>query len=182
MTRAIDHLRTLLGMQFEQLAGAHVSGELPLSDTVVNRAVAERLGSSAHVQAVHVHARDGDAVDVHLTLRGVPMISSVPVSLRIARQPLLPTSPVLEMEWSLAGLGALARIAGPFVTRMAKLPPGVRIDRDRIAIDLEEVLQAQGLADVLRLITRLEVHTRDGRIVLDFALAGPPSAEPAPRT
>lgn len=168
MNRAIDRLRSLLGPRFEELTGAHVSGELPLTDALVDRAIADRLGRSAHVAAVHVHARDGDALDVHVTLRGVPIVTSVPVSLRIIRQPVLPASPVLEMEWSVAGLGALARMAGPFITRMVTLPPGVRIDRDRIAIDLAHVLQAQGLADVLRPITRLEVHTRDGRIVVGF--------------
>ena len=182
MTRAIDRLRGLLGARFEELTGGHLTGELPLTDTLVNRVIADRLGSSTHVTAAHVHARDGDALDVHLTLRGVPLVSSVPVRLRITRQPVLPAAPALEMEWSVAGLGSLARIAGPFITRMATLPPGVRIDRDRIAVNLEDVLEAQGLGDVLRLITRLEVHTRDGRILLRFELAGPPAAEPALRT
>jgi hypothetical protein len=168
MTDAIDRLRRILGERFEELAGGHVSGELPLTDAVVNRVIAERLGSSTHVTAVHVHAREVDALDVHLSLRGVPLVSSVPVSLRIVRQPVLPASPVLELEWSLAGLGGLARLAGPFITKMATLPPGVRIDHDRIAIDLESALQAQRLGDLLRLLTHVEVHTRDGRIVVSF--------------
>lgn len=171
MSRALDRLRHLLGARFEELSGTYVAGQLPFTDAVVNRAIAEQLRSSARVAAAHVHARDGDALDVHLTLRGVPLISSVPLGLRIRQQPVLPDSPVLGIEWSLAGLGALARMAGPFITRLASLPPGVRMDENRITLDLREALRTQGLEDLLRLARRLEVHTQEGRIVLHFEVS-----------
>jgi hypothetical protein len=172
MTTPLDRLHGLFGDRFQELAGTHVVGEVPLTDGVINAVIADRLaGMSAPVTGVRVRARDGDALDVDVTLRNVPLLSTVPVALRIDRQPQLPGSPVLTLHWSVAGLGALARIAAPFISRFATLPPGVRIDSDHIVVDLAEALRAQGFGDVLGLVTRLEVHTRDGRVVASFELA-----------
>jgi hypothetical protein len=169
MNTAIDRIRYLLGPQLEELGGAHLSGQIPLTDAVINRAAAAKLAAmSGPVADAHVHAADGDVLQVALTVRGVPLISTVPVRLQIDQQPELPSSPVLGLHWSLAGLGALARLASPFIERLAKLPPGVRMDGDRLLIDLADLLRAQGLGDLLRLVTRLEVHTRDGQVLVSF--------------
>lgn len=171
MSAALDRLRELAGNNFEQLAGARIGGELPLTDAVVNRAIAERVArSGGPVTGVSVHARDGDALDIELSLQGVPMVSTVPISARVDQQPLLPHSPVLGLTWSLAGLGALARIAGPFIARMRRLPPGIRIEGDRILVDIADLLRAQRLDDLLRHLAHLEVHTHDGRIIVQFEL------------
>ena len=168
---ALERARMLLGTNFEQLAGGHVSGELPLTDAVVNRVIADKLGgSSGPVTAVHVHAQDGDTLHVDLALQGVPMISSVPITARIDQQPVLPHSPVLGLTWSLAGLGALARIAAPFVARVKTLPHGIRIEGDRVLVNVADILRAQGQEEALRYVTGLQVHTRDGQIRVQFEL------------
>ena len=171
MNPALERVRELLGSRFEELAGAHVAGELPLTDVVVNRLIAARLAkSSAPVTGIRVHAREGDVLDIGLTLQGVPMISHVPVSARIDQQPELPNAPVLGLQWSLAGLGALARIAGPFIARIKTLPTGIRIEGDRILLDVAALLRAQGLEEALGHLARLQVHTREGRLVVLFEL------------
>jgi hypothetical protein len=148
-----------------------VAGELPVTDAVINRVLGDSFaGSAGPVTGVRVHAADGDTLHVALSLQGVPMISRVPVTLTIDQQPVLPHSPVLGLTWSLAGLGALARIAAPFVTRVKRLPPGVRIDGDRVLVNVADLLRAQGLDEALRHMTLLQVHTRDGQVRLHFEL------------
>ena len=172
MNDALEGARRLLGDRFEHLAGARVSGELPITEPVINRAIAEQLaGASGPVAGVHVRAHDGDALAIDLALRGVPMISAVPVTARIDQQPRMPDAPVLGLQWSLAGLGALARIAAPFVAKIRTLPPGIRIDGDRVLLDIGELLRRQGLGEFLRYVSHLEVHAQEGRIVVRFELA-----------
>ena len=60
------------------------------------------------------------------------------VHVAVDQQPRFPASPFLVLRWSfLAGLGA---IASKFVGALErKLPPGIRLDGDRIVVDIAAI-------------------------------------------
>jgi hypothetical protein len=79
------------------------------------------------------------------------------------------------LRWSfLGGVGAIAsRFVGALESR---LPPGIRLDADRIVIDIAAMARPSGPAgavDWVRYLTLLEIHTVDDRVVIEIELAVP---------
>jgi hypothetical protein len=162
-------LRALAGNDFEELKGATVTAELPLTNAVVNRLIAKRLAAaSGPVAAVQVDALDDDTFSAQVSLRA-KMIPPVRVVARIEEQP-EPQRPVLGIRWSMPGLGPLGLLAGSALSFLATLPRGLRNEDDRLLVDVAELLRAQGLADLLPFISKVQVHTRRGAFVLRVEL------------
>jgi len=165
----LGKLRGLAGDSFQELAGTSLVGEVPLTNAVVNRLIAERLAaSSGAVSAVHVEALDDDRFGAQLSLRS-KMIPSIRIVGRIEEQP-QPQRPILGIRWSMPGIGPLGMFAGPALTFLNALPRGLRAEDDRILVDVSELLRSQGLGDLLPFIARIEVHARRGAFVLQFEL------------
>ena len=168
----LQRLRQMLGVDLEELAGAAISGEIPLRDDLVNRVIAQRLAaSSSAVCAVRVEAQEDDHIGVEMTIRaGTMTLPTVRIAARIDRQPDLPHSPILGLRWSLPGLGPLGLLAAPALTWLRALPPGIHADGDRIDVDAGALLRSQGLGELLPYIAALQVHTRRGAFVVRFEL------------
>src|SRR5687768_12083680 len=111
----LDEVRRLLGPRLQEVAGARVSAEIPLSEALVNRLVDEalRTASDGPVEAAEVQVRDGGELAVRLRLRRPSFAPPIIVMLRIEQQPRLPDSPTLGLRWELPGMGLLAKLAGP---------------------------------------------------------------------
>jgi hypothetical protein len=166
-----DQLREATGIELSELEGATASGEIPLSDGLLNRLIAAQLAAKhTPIASVHLESRPGNAFSVRIRPRS-EWLPAVTIEAAIAGQPRLPEAPVLSLRWSLTGLGFLARLAGPALARADALPPGIRLDGDRADIDLAELLRAQGHDDVLPLVRTLEVMTDAGRVVVRFDVA-----------
>ncbi len=165
----LDALRVLFGEQLQELAGGVITGELPVTTTVVNRLIAQKL-ETARVPIISavIETRPNDTLTVHLRPRGpIPLLK---VDVQIDRQPQLPDDPRLGMRWSLRGLGPLAMFAGPVTTYFKTLPAWISLDGDRIWIDLHELLRSQGLGEAMPLLTGVRVLTREQRFVVQFEL------------
>ncbi len=162
----------MFGVDLRELAGAAISGEIPLRNDLVNRVIAQRLAASpSAVSAVRVDARDDDHVDVEMSMRaGTMMLPAVRIAARIDRQPDLPHAPILGVRWSLPNLGPLGLFAAPALNWLKALPPGIHADGDRIDVDIASVLRSQGLGELLPYIAALQVHTRRGAFVIRFEL------------
>ena len=160
-----EQLRNALGIEIDELAGAHASVVLPVTAGLVNRLIAARLTAQAPVSAVRVEPQDGNAIDVHVTPRS-RLLPAIRVQARIERQPALPEHPRLLLRWAIPGAGALARLASPFIASLKSLPPGVRIDGEFAIIDLAELLAAQGHAGILQYVKALRIDTRPGAFVV----------------
>jgi hypothetical protein len=176
-------IQQLLGFDPRELEGARISGEIPLTAVLINRLIAQQLGSSTlPVRAVVIEPHDGNRVTAHIRLRAM-VVPPFTVDLVVEQQPHLPDSPVLLLRWSLVGLGLLARLASPVLTYLHLLPPGIRVRGGLVAIDLAELLGARGGGEVLHYLRRLEVGTRAGRVLVRFeaGVEGPaaPSSEGA---
>lgn len=123
---------------------------------------------SAHVRDVDIQPRAGDSFDVLITVSW-PFVPVIKVSLAIERQPQFPASPVLVLRWSL--LGAVGALASRFVASLDRLPDGVRLDGDRLLLDIGRLAEGAAAASWLPYVRSLELHTVDDRFVLDFELA-----------
>src|SRR6185369_11167982 len=94
-----QRMRETLGIDLQEIAGATVSGEIPIAAAAINRIIAERLAASeTPVVSAVVAPRDAGHLTVHVKLRArfVPPLS---VEVRIEQQPELPGRPVLGLRW-----------------------------------------------------------------------------------
>lgn len=165
----LDRLRDIAGGSFQELSGTTIAAEIPLTNTIVNRLIGERLAAaSGPVSAVQVEALDADTFSAQVSLKA-KMIPTLRIVARIEEQP-EPHRPVLGIRWSMPGLGPLGLLAGPALTFLKTLPRGLRAEDDRILVDVAELLRAQGLADLLPFMSQVRVHTRPGAFVVKFEL------------
>ena len=165
----LDPLRVLFGDQLQELTGAVARGEVPLTTGVVNRLIAQKLGqANAPIISAVVETYPGERFSVQLRPRGpIPLLN---VDVEIVRQPSLPSDATLGMRWSLRGLGRLALLAGPLVSFFKALPPGIRVDGDRLSVDLHTLMRLQGYGELVPLLTGVRVLTADRRFVVQFEL------------
>jgi hypothetical protein len=159
-------LRDLESSGFRDLAGTHASVRIPVSRSLVNRVVADALaGNPAPIRLVDVQPRSGDRFDVTITLTW-PFVPPLTVAVAVERQPTFPELPILVLRWSL--LGAVGAIASRFVASLSRLPPGVRLDGDRLVIDIPSVARGRPAAEmILPFVTALELHTVDNAVVIE---------------
>ena len=107
---------------------------------------------------------------VSVKLGRLAFLPPIRVRFTIERQPDLPASPILVLHMVLEGVAALARPALGF---LEALPPGVRLEHDKLHVDLATLLAHYGAADALPYITGLEVTTAAGRVIVSGRLATP---------
>ena len=163
----LDPLRPLFGDQLQELAGAVASGEVPLTTPVVNRLIARKLASAnAPILSAEIATTGGNAFTVHLRPKGpIPLLK---IDVIIDRQPHLPADPRLGLRWTLRGAGLLAMLAGPVISYVTALPPGITMDRDYVWVDLHALLRSQGFDEVVPLLTGLRVVTDARGFVVHF--------------
>jgi hypothetical protein len=123
--------------------------------------------TSPHVRDVDIQPRAGDAFDVLVTVSW-PFVPAIKVSFAIERQPQFPASPVLVLRWSL--LGAVGAFASRFIASLDRLPAGVRLDGDRLLLDIPQLAERTAAASWLPYLRSLELHTVEDRFVLDLEL------------
>jgi hypothetical protein len=167
----MTRMRQLLGPRLEELTGAHVGGEVPLTETVLNSIIAERLAASeTPVESAVVQVRAGGEMFVRVKLRKPAFAPPVMIGARVEQQPDLPRSAVLGLQWWLPGLGVLAALAAPALSLLKAGPPWVTVDGQRVLVDLARLLREQGAAEVLTHLSSLQVGTREGAVLVRFAL------------
>jgi hypothetical protein len=161
-------LASLQSSGFREIAGSRASAQIPFSRALVNRVVAQALrGTSTPVREVDVRPHQGDQFDVVLTLAW-PLVPPLKVAVSVAEQPHFPASPVLVFRWSL--LGAVGALASRVIAALDRLPAGIRLDKDRLLVDIPVVAGRGPAATLLPFVKKLELHTIDDRIVLDVEL------------
>jgi hypothetical protein len=139
-----------------------------MSGLLVTRLVEEALeGTTAPVRSVNIEPLDDDRFDVVLHTTW-PFVPPLRVVCAFERQPRFPESPELVVRWSL--LGAFGTIVSRFIAALGRLPSGVRIEGDRLLVDVSEAAAARGHGDLMRHVSALELHTVKSQIVIDVAL------------
>jgi hypothetical protein len=153
---------------FKDVAGSRATARIPIARSLVNGAIAQALkGSRAPVKSVDVQPHDGDKMDVVVAVTW-PFVPALTVGVTIERQPTFPESPILVLHWSL--LGAVGALASRFVKGLDRLPPGIRLEGEFVVLDLPVLIAGTPAAVALPYIKNLQVHTIEGRLVLEADL------------
>jgi hypothetical protein len=149
--------------QFSDFAGAQAVVTLPISDRLLNEAVTEALPPSAPVRDLQLASLAGNRMRVRFKVGSATFLPAINLTLVIERQPELPRSPVLVLRMEMGGLLSLA---GPALRFLDALPPGIRVDQDRIFVDLAKLLAERGLSELLDFAEELNVTTANGALVV----------------
>lgn len=153
---------------FRDIAGARVSARIPVSSSLLDRLVAQALqGSTAPVRAIDVRPKADDQFELMITLAW-PFVPPLKAAFVVERQPQFPGAPVLVLRWSL--LGAVGALASRVINAFDTLPPGVRLEPDRVLLDIAVLAGRGSAASVLPYVRSLELHTTDDHVVLDVEL------------
>ena len=146
---------------FEDLHGAEASVTLPVSERLLNEIIAESVPRS--VRELHVKPQAGDRFAVRARIGSSPLLPAINLTLSIDRQPELPASPVLILRLETSGLLSLA---GPALRFLDALPPGIRVEHDRVYVDLAKLLAARHLESYLAYVKELRVNAVDGAVLI----------------
>ena len=147
---------------FEDLRGAEVSANVPISERLLNEFIQESLPRSVPVRDLHVSPQAGDRFDVRARLGSSSFLPPLKLGVLIDRQPDLPASTILVLKLE---MGALMSLASPALRFFDALPRGIRVEGDRVYVDLAALLEPRGFGDYLQFVRRLEVHTVAGAVV-----------------
>jgi hypothetical protein len=161
-------LANLQASGFRDLPGARVTAHVPLTRALLNRLVGDAIGDSrTPVRAVDIAPRAGDRFDALVTLTW-PLVPPLKVTFEVEQQPQFPASPLLVLRWSF--LGGLGVFASRFLGSLASLPEGVRLQDDRLVLDIPALVGRTPAGQVLSYLKTLEVHTVDDHMVVDVEL------------
>lgn len=168
----LEILRHLESTHFRDIAGTHVSAAIPVSERLLNELVTATMPRDLPIREVSVRPEAGNRFSVRLTPR-VTMLPHVTLKLEVERQPDFPAAPVLVLR--MATMPGLFGLAGAALPMDRLLPPGVRLDGERILVDLRAMAARQGLAAYLEYVRELRVTTEPGRLLLHIEAGVPAS-------
>lgn len=164
-------LREQQASGFADFTGADGTVVVPVSDRLITRILAGRIPASAPVREVVVRALANNLVEARVRLAKPAILPAITIRLLIARQPQLPDSPVLVLNVVSQGLAA---VAGPVMRFLDMLPTWIRMDGDRLFVDLRALLAQHGAAAVLDYLSDLQLTTTEGRFVIRARATLPP--------
>jgi hypothetical protein len=156
-------LREQRSAGFPDVAGAHGTFVLPVSDRLITHIVSHRLPPSVPISEFQIAAHAGDKVTLRVRLARPAFLPPIQTTLTIDQQPDLPASPVLGLVIQSRGMATLAATALRFLD---VLPSGIRLDGVRVIVDLRRLLEQWNAADVLTHVTHLKVTTDVGRVIV----------------
>jgi hypothetical protein len=159
-------LERLRASRMADLAGSRASAIVPVSERLLNEIVAAALPPSAAVQDVTVQPRAGNRLRVSARLTRAAFLPPISLTLEIERQPELPDGPLVLRVMSLPGLLALA---GAAFSLTSVLPPGLRLEDQRLLVDVRSLLERHGLGEALAYLESLKVTTEEGRLIVEVA-------------
>jgi hypothetical protein len=159
-SRFAELLDGLRRTRFAELAGSRAAIDLAIPERLINQAIAQALaGADGRLRAVTVTVAPDYKFHLDLQLT-VGFLPSIAVEAVLDRQPELPGSPELIFRWRTV-LPGLAALAGSAATFFKKLPPGVRMEGDRVFVDVRPRLARAGAADLLPLLSEIRLSTRE---------------------
>lgn len=144
------------------LAGTRVVGDVSVADRLVNQVLAEKISPDGAVREVTVRAEPGRA-RVSIKIARPSFLPPLSFVLTIEAQPQLPASPVLVLRVGM--MPGVAALLGTGLSFMNVLPPGYRLEGDRLVVDMAAVLDDRGYGWVLPYLRSLNVAFEEGRIV-----------------
>ena len=115
------------------------------------------------MREAQVHPEPGNRFSVRVAPRAA-LLPSLTLKLAIERQPEFPGNPVLVLR--MAKMGGLFGMASAALPIAGMLPPGVRLDGERILVDIRAMAAHRGFGDLLAHVKQLQVSTDAGRVLV----------------
>ncbi len=162
--RLVNLIARQQAANFPGLSGSEIQATLRISADLLNEAIAANVASGAFLRELTVEPRGGNHLGIRIKLAKPAFLPTFSLTLLIERQPQLPADPVLVMK--LSGVAGMIGLAAPAITSFKVLPPGVRLEGDRVLIDLRTLLQRYGQTALLDHAEQLQVTTEEGRLIL----------------
>ena len=167
--RFLELLHRLRVDRFRDLAGSRLTTSVPVSESLVNELIAASLPPHAPVRSVTIRPEAGDRFSVRIVARAA-LIPAITLQLAIEQQPQLPGPGVLTLR--MVTLGGLFGLASGVIAGF--LPPAIRLDGERIHVDLRAVAGERGFSELFDYLTSLEIHCDVGRLIVGVDAAVPP--------
>jgi hypothetical protein len=158
----------LQATRFADLSGSEAYTVIRVNERLLNEAAAVFVASSTIVRTVTIHPRASNQVDVQVKLAKPAFLPAFNVTLHVHEQPRFPDHP--ELVFRVTGAGGLLRLAGPALESSGTLPPGIRLDGDRLFVDVRRLLQSRGHGELLEYVEQLQVLSEEGRLVAPLQL------------
>jgi hypothetical protein len=154
--------RDALSGNIPSLSGARIVADIPVSDRLIGQIIAGKIGSDSALQEVDLKAEEGRArVTVKVARPSfLPPLSAV---LTVERQPDLPVSPVLVLRVGM--MPGVAALLGAGISLVSVLPAGLRLEGDRLFLDVPALLSDRGYAWLLPYLRALSISFVTGRVV-----------------
>ena len=162
--RLASLLARLQATRLADLAGSEAYTVIRIGERLLNESAAAFMPPSGLVRDVRIHPRASNQIDLQLKLAKPAFLPAFNISLQIERQPQLPEE--AELVLRLSGAGGLLRLAGPAIGSSGALPPFLRMDGDRVIVDVRRALQSRGYAEMLDYVDQVQVLTEESRLVL----------------
>ena len=161
-----DIFEVLRSAGFRDLGGSHAWTRVSIREPLLNAVLAAAVPPGGAVREISVHPRAADHLAVRARLARPEFLPPINATVAIERQPDLPQNPTIGLR--ITGLAGLLARAGPLVSLAPALPRGLRLDGDRLTVDLRELLAERGQEDLLGLVKRVSIHSEEGRVVLEL--------------
>ena len=162
-----DLFGALQSSAFRDVAGTRLSARVPVSRALLNQVARSALAGNPHVRDVDIRPHAGDRFDVLITVSW-PFVPAIKAAFHIEHQAEFPASPVVVLRWSL--LGAAGLVASRVLASLDRLPAGMKLDGDRLVLDIPRLAEGTQAASVLPYVRSLEFHTVDDRVVMEVEM------------
>lgn len=153
---------------FTDLAGSDGHAAIRVSERLLNTILADEIQGSGTIREIQVSPEAGNQLRVRLVVVKPSFLPPITFNVIIDKQPSLPDDPILGL--TLSGVGGLLRFAGPAAGFFKVLPPGVRMEGERVFVDLRAALAPRGLSEVFNYLRDVAIGTEEGRLVVAFAV------------
>jgi hypothetical protein len=164
--RLISILDRLRASGFAEVKGARASVSIPVSEAILNEVITAAMPPGGPLRDLHVRPQAGNRLAVRARASRLDFLPPMTISLQIEGQPRLPDTPLVVRILSMPGL---LSVAGSMLSANS-LPPGIRLERERVLVDVRQLLEGKGFAEVVPLIERLQVSSEEGRLLIDVDL------------
>ena len=161
--RLIEILERLRASRFTEVKGARASLSIPVSESFLNELIAAALPPGGALRDLQVRPQADNRLAVRARASRLDFLPPMSISVLIEQQPQLPDTPLVVKILSLPGL---LSVAGSLLSP-SSLPPGIRLDRERVLVDVRQLLERRGLGEIVPLIERLHVSSEEGRLLVD---------------
>jgi hypothetical protein len=148
---------------FRGLTGSEAHAVIRVSADLLNEAVRLFAASARAVKEIAVQPRAGNSIDVRLKLAQT-FVPTLNLTLTIEQQPRLPAH--AELILRIIGVGGMLRFAAPAISSFGNLPRGMRLEGDRLFVDLRALLSQHGQSELLNYAEQLEVVTEEGVLIV----------------